>query len=219
VRGSQPLMRSLASCGGPFTERLSCGVLLAIFRTPEALPGRVDGECSPAGPPPLHQSGGSHDGADAKSSSSTPQSPQKNANHALVGPECIIISRGRCFEANGSETLRRLFYGGYLKLSSATATDRSWTLRAPGPYGNYHEIRFHVATQAKAETECDFHMYRGLQAYLLLLVAPPEHRRRHVREGACVLCNFRRPVIIISGFSAGCPSRLTRNRELVAAPA
>src|SRR5215471_9901486 len=65
-------MRSLASCGGPFTERLSCGVLLAIFRTPEALPGRVDGECSPAGPPPLHQSGGSHDGADAKSSSSTP---------------------------------------------------------------------------------------------------------------------------------------------------
>jgi len=117
VRGSQPLMRSLASCGGPFTERLSCGVLLAIFRTPEAPRGRVDGECSPAGPPPLHQSGGSHDGADAKSSSSTPQSPQKNANHALVGPECIIISHGRCFEANGSETLRRLFYGGYLKLA------------------------------------------------------------------------------------------------------
>ena len=54
-------MRSLASCGGPFTERLSCGALLAIFRTPEALPGKVDGECSPAGPPPLHQSGGSHD--------------------------------------------------------------------------------------------------------------------------------------------------------------
>ena len=46
-------MRSLASCGGPFTERLSCGALLAIFRTPEALPGKVDGECSPAGPPPL----------------------------------------------------------------------------------------------------------------------------------------------------------------------
>ena len=69
-RGSRPLMRSLASCGGPFTERLSCGALLAIFRTPEALPGRVDGECSPAGPPPLHQSGGGHDGAAAKSSSS-----------------------------------------------------------------------------------------------------------------------------------------------------
>ena len=41
-------MKSLDSCGGPFTERLNCGALLAIFRTPEALPGRVDGECSPA---------------------------------------------------------------------------------------------------------------------------------------------------------------------------
>jgi hypothetical protein len=103
------LMRSLDSCGGPFTERLDCGALLAIFRTSEALPGRVDGECSPADPPPLHQLGGSHDGADAKSSSSTSQSPQKNANRALVGPKCIIISHGRCFEANGSEILQRLF--------------------------------------------------------------------------------------------------------------
>ena len=32
-------MRSLDSCGGPFTERLSCGALLAIFRTPEGSAG------------------------------------------------------------------------------------------------------------------------------------------------------------------------------------
>jgi hypothetical protein len=36
-------MRSLDSCGGPFTWRLNCGALLAIFRTPEVLPGRADG--------------------------------------------------------------------------------------------------------------------------------------------------------------------------------
>ena len=42
-------------------------------------------------------------------SSSSPITPE-NANRALVEPECIIINHGRCFEANGSETLQRLFH-------------------------------------------------------------------------------------------------------------